>query len=70
MKNKLATALLAFFLGTFGVHRFYLGQTKYGFIYLIFFWTGIISIIAFIDFILFLTMSDEEFDVKYNSGLI
>lgn len=27
-KSKIAAALLAFFLGTFGVHNFYLGYTK------------------------------------------
>lgn len=64
-KNKLAAALLAFFLGCIGVHKFYLGQIGLGFIYLIFCWTLIPTIIAFIEFIIFLTMSDESFNRKY-----
>ena len=33
-KNKIVAALLAFFLGSFGVHSFYMGQKKKGFIQL------------------------------------
>lgn len=64
-KSKIAAALLAFFLGGFGVHKFYLGQVGWGLVYLLFFWTFIPAIIAFIEFILLLTMSDEAFDRKY-----
>lgn len=67
MKNKLAAALLAFFLGTLGVHRFYLGQITYGFLYLLFSWTGIPSILSFIDSILFLVMDENDFNAKYNA---
>lgn len=66
MKDKITAALLAFFLGAIGVHRFYLGQSGLGLAYLIFCWTLIPAIIAFIDFIIFLTMSKENFDLKYN----
>jgi TM2 domain-containing membrane protein YozV len=64
-KSRVAAALFAFFLGGFGGHKFYLGQIGLGFIYLIFFWTFIPAIIAFIEFILLLTMSDEKFNQKY-----
>lgn len=67
MKNKTTAALLALFLGAFGAHKFYLRQTGVGIIYLIFFWAYIPGIIAFIEFIIFLTMSQEEFDRKYNT---
>ncbi len=66
MKNKLAAALLAIFLGGFGIHKFYLGQTTPGIIYLVFCWTGIPAIIGFIEGILYLVQSDKEFNSKYN----
>jgi len=66
MKDKTTAALIAFFLGGFGAHRFYLGQTGLGFLYLVFCWTLIPAVIALIDFIVFLAMSKESFDLKYN----
>lgn len=67
-KSKVAAALLAFFLGGFGAHKFYLGQIGRGILYLVFFWTFIPAIIAFIEFIIFLTMSDESFNQKYGNA--
>ncbi|MFZ4833409.1 NINE protein [Rouxiella sp. Mn2063] len=64
-KNRLAAALLAFFLGGFGVHKFYLGKYGQGALYLIFCWTFIPSIIAFIEFIVYICTSDEDFARKY-----
>lgn len=64
-KSRVAAILLAFFLGGFGVHKFYLGRIGQGLIYLIFCWTFIPAIIAFIEFIIYLTMSDEAFAHKY-----
>ncbi|MFN0201517.1 MAG: NINE protein [Bacteroidia bacterium] len=66
MKNKITAALLAFFLGTFGVHRFYLGQGGLGILYFLFFWTGIPSLVSFIDFIVLLAMDEQGFNLKYN----
>ncbi len=66
MKNKNLAAVLAFFFGVFGVHRFYLGQTGLGILYLVFFWTGITALIGLIDAIVFLSMDRDEFDDKYN----
>jgi TM2 domain-containing membrane protein YozV len=66
MKNKTTAAILAFFLGYFGVHRFYLGQIGLGFVYLILCWTPIIWVVTLIDFIVFLTMSEDNFNMKYN----
>ena len=64
-KSRVAAILLAFFLGGFGVHKFYLGRIGAGVIYLLFFWTFIPSIIAFIEMIIYITMSDEAFAAKY-----
>jgi TM2 domain-containing membrane protein YozV len=66
MKDKTIAAILAFFIGGLGAHRFYLGQTGLGFLYLLFCWTFIPAFIALIDFICFLAMSTDSFDSKYN----
>ncbi len=75
--KKIAAALFAFFLGAFGAHKFYLGYTKEGVIMLLVFLFGfillglpsvIIGIIAFVEFILYLVKSDEEFEQTYIIG--
>lgn len=66
MKNKIAAAMIAFFFGGFGIHKFYLGESKKGLLYFLFAWTGIPAILAFIDFIILLTMDDKIFNQKYN----
>ncbi|WP_108650669.1 TM2 domain-containing protein [Dongshaea marina] len=75
--KKITAALLAFFLGAFGAHKFYLGYTKQGVIMLLVFLFGfillgipsmIIGIIAFIEFILYLIKSDDEFEKTYIIG--
>jgi TM2 domain-containing membrane protein YozV len=64
-KSRIAAAILAFFLGGLGIHKFYLGRPVWGILYLLFFWTFIPAIIAFIEFIVYLCMSDEAFAAKY-----
>ncbi|WP_130805995.1 TM2 domain-containing protein [Senegalia massiliensis] len=66
MKNKFIAGLLAIFLGGFGIHKFYLGQTGQGIFMLLFAWTGIPEIIGIIQGILLLVMTQKEFDRKYN----
>ncbi len=66
MKNKLAAALLAIFLGDFGAHKFYLGKPGIGLIYLAFFWTGIPAVIGVIEGIIYLLSSEEDFHKKYS----
>jgi TM2 domain-containing membrane protein YozV len=66
-KSKLVASLLAIFLGSFGIHKFYLGDTTMGVTYLIFFWTAIPGIIGFIEGILWLVQSDEEWLAKYGN---
>lgn len=66
MKNKIAAGLMGIFLGIFGIHKFYLGESGKGVLYLLFCWTGIPAIIGFIEGIVYLFMSKEEFDEKYN----
>ena len=66
-KNKLAAALFALFLGWIGIHKFYLGQIGMGIVYVLFCWTAIPAIVGFIEGILLIVMSDDEFNRKYGS---
>lgn len=70
MKNKTVAALLAFFLGGLGIHKFYLGENVAGILYLLFFWTFIPGLIAFFEFLGLALMSDRAFDAKYNPSMI
>ncbi len=79
-KKKFVAALLAFFLGVFGVHRFYLGQRFLGFLYAVTFmilmvataesrgapFIAAIGLVAFVDAILLAVRPQAEFDRKYN----
>lgn len=64
-QNRITTALLAFFLGGLGAHKFYLGKPALGLVYLIFCWTFIPAIVALIEAIGYLSMSDEAFAEKH-----
>lgn len=65
-KSKTVAALLAIFLGGFGIHKFYLRKPGWGIAYLIFCWSYIPAIIGFIEGIILLAMSEDDFDYKYN----
>lgn len=64
-RSRVVAALLAFFLGAFGVHKFYLGRPTAGVFYLLFCWTLIPAIIAFFEMIGLLVQSDETFARTY-----
>ncbi|HKK75556.1 MAG TPA: NINE protein [Saprospiraceae bacterium] len=67
MKDKNVAGILALFLGSFGVHRFYLGQIGLGILYIIlnvfFFFSFFLSLI---DAIVFFSQDQDAFDLKYN----
>jgi TM2 domain-containing membrane protein YozV len=76
-KSRIAAALLAVFLGGFGIHKFYLGKTKAGLIMLFCFLfgaplflvpTAVIAAIALAEAIIYLFTSDEDFDARYVRG--
>jgi TM2 domain-containing membrane protein YozV len=68
-RNKLVAALLAFFIGVLGVHRFYLGRTGSGILMLVMSITVVGMLVtlpwSIIDMIRYLVMSDEEFAARY-----
>lgn len=47
--RKIVYCLLALFFGDIGVHKFYAGQTGLGVAYILLSWTGIPSLLSFID---------------------
>jgi TM2 domain-containing membrane protein YozV len=63
-KSRIVAGVLGLLLGGLGVHKFYLGNVGLGIVYLIFFWTFIPAIIGFIEGIIYLVQSDEEFGYK------
>ena len=69
MKTKSTAILLCFFGGGLGIHKFYLGENVAGILYLLFCWTCIPALIAFVEFFGLIIMSDTEFNTKYNKGL-
>lgn len=70
-RNKYVAALLAFFLGTFGVHRFYQGRIGTGILMLVLTVTVVGLLVsvpwAIVDFIRYLVMSDRDFARRYGS---
>lgn len=64
-KDRVTAGILAILLGWIGAHKFYLGETGLGILYLCFFWTGIPAIVGLIEGILYLTKTDEEFQRLY-----
>lgn len=64
MKNKTTAGILAILVGAFGVHRFYMGHTTPGIVYLLLFWTGIPSILALIEGIMYLMDTEEKFQQR------
>ena len=79
-KEKVAAGLLAIFLGSLGIHKFYLGgkqQKTAGIIMLVISVVGscafligpiVMGIIALIEGIVYLTKDDSEFQTTYASG--
>jgi RNA polymerase subunit RPABC4/transcription elongation factor Spt4 len=65
-RSRTSAALLALFLGGLGAHKFYLGKTTLGIVYLVFCWTFIPCILAFFEGVIYLTMTDEKFSAKYD----
>ncbi len=64
VKSKVAAGILAIFFGGIGVHKFYLGKTGMGIVYLLFCWTCIPAVVGLIEGIMYLCQNDHNFQVK------
>ena len=80
-KSKVAAGVLAILLGSLGIHKFYLGFTGPGLVYLLINTVGfavtwlmlfipnyVLAVIAIVEGIIYLTKSDEEFEQLYVVG--
>jgi len=76
-KSKVVAGILALFLGTFGIHKFYMGCNTAGIIMILIFFFGfilagipsfVIVIISIIEGIKYLIASDADFDKNYIKG--
>jgi len=75
-KSKTTAGLLAIFLGWIGIHKFYLGRTKWGVIHIVVFMVSPIALTffapllmgfaGFIQGIIIISMNEAEFDRKFN----
>ena len=72
-KSKVAAGLLALFVGSLGIHKFYLGYKSEGIIMLVITLLGslvligpfVMGVISLIEGIIYLTKSDEDFNRTY-----
>ena len=74
--NRLVAALFALFLGTIGIHKFYIGENKAGLIMLLVAIFGLIlvvptlimAVIAFVEAINYFMTPDDEWHQRYVEG--
>ncbi len=76
-KSKVVARLLAILLGWLGIHKFYLGYTNQGIILIVVSIVGALLggigiivgiVIGLVEGIIYLTKSDEEFEMVYVTG--
>ena len=68
--KKVLAGDVAIMIGGFGIHKFILGYTKEGVLQILmsFFSCGLAGVIPFVEGIIYLTKSDEEFYQIYQVG--
>jgi TM2 domain-containing membrane protein YozV len=69
LRTQTAAGLWCAFLGGFGAHWFYLRKTVAGVLSLLFFWTGIPGLVAFVNGIQIAYGAPRDWATKYNNGI-
>lgn len=69
-KNRVVAAVLALFLGILGAHKFYLGDFRRGFYYLLLCWTLVPLMLGIAEGVMYLSATDEEFQRHYADGKV
>lgn len=64
IKSKIVAGILGILLGGLGIHKFYLGKTGKGILYILFCWTYIPALVGLVEGIIYLCSSDHNFQVK------
>ena len=67
-KSRSISIGLALVLGGIGAHKFYLDKPGKGFLYMLFCWTGIPTMIGLWDAAKYIWMSEEEFHRRFLGG--
>jgi TM2 domain-containing membrane protein YozV len=67
-RDEVVGILLALFLGSFGIHHFYLRRTGLGILYCCFCWTGITCVLGFIE-CFFMPGRVREFNAIQAAGI-
>jgi TM2 domain-containing membrane protein YozV len=67
-RDEVVGILLALFLGTFGIHHFYLRRTGLGVLYCCFFWTGITTVLGIVE-CFFMPGRVREFNAIQAAGI-
>ena len=61
--------MITFFFGGYGAHKFYVKKFGMGVLYLLFCWTMIPFIAAFIEFIIYIIKSEQDLETAYPDTL-
>ncbi len=60
LKSRWTAALLAFFFGGFGIHKFYVGRSGWGLIYFLFSWTFVPMLLGCLEAVSYISFRNDE----------
>ena len=69
-KSRVTAGALAVVFGIIGAHKFYMGKTGQGVVYLLTFWTLVPCVLGVVEGVRYLTESDESFARRLGSGKV